>query len=94
MQSLYDCPECQGCRVVECYACGCEVDCEECDGTGLDPSKIDVAAFTRAANTLGHDSPSRSSWDWVEGGTVKGRRNETRTVAYEDFLLPAEAPPG
>jgi hypothetical protein len=90
MNNPYACPGCHGGRVVECYACGSEVGCDECGGTGLDASRIDVAAFARASETLQREE--RVTWDWVEDGVVRGRRNNARTLAYEDFLLPA--PPG
>jgi hypothetical protein len=90
MHDPYACPECQGHRVVECYACGHEVDCDVCDGTGLDGSRIDLDAFTRASEALQHEE--RVTWAWVEGGVVCGRRNSARTLAYEDFRLPAEEP--
>lgn len=32
------CPRCSGDGVYECPECGSEVDCTNCDGTGIDPN--------------------------------------------------------
>jgi hypothetical protein len=84
----YACPGCSGYRVIECYACGQETECDECRGSGLDSSRIDVNAFQAAAEVL--QDEEGCTWSWVEGGVVLGRRNKARTLAYADFLRPGK----
>ncbi len=34
MTDMVECPTCAGSGIDECHACGQNIDCEECEGTG------------------------------------------------------------
>ncbi len=48
MKSKYSCPECHGSKEVDCCECGHTVDCDACDGSGLNGELIDIKAFKKA----------------------------------------------
>lgn len=83
----YECPECHD-QPVECESCGQETECDVCGGAGLDISKIDVPAFEKA--NLALIDEGGASWSWIEfdgdKGTIVGRMNQHRGIAYADFL--------
>lgn len=88
----FACPECQG--TGECSCCGSEESCRECDGTGIDGSVVDVAAYQRACSELNEESRQAghcglscaaphpdSIWTHI------GRKNAFRAVLLKDFVL-------
>ncbi len=90
----YQCPECDGDGEEECYHCGNMMDCEACDGTGLDDSKIDVEAFKKAERSFNYNSEGQfiSSWDMVDsdGTTIGRQRADGAKLRYDQFLIDDE----
>lgn len=82
----FKCPRCAGSGDEMCFHCGSEVDCEDCQGTGLDISRIDVARFVAAENEqlVG----SGGTWALEENGMWVGRESDKGKLYYRDFLLP------
>jgi hypothetical protein len=84
MKGPYLCLECEGSGEGECLHCGSMVDCDDCDGTGLDNSRMDVAAFTAAEGEILNTGVS--TWSWIENGICLGRRSDSGiTLAHADF---------
>ena len=84
--SDFDCPECDGNGEVICSECGItEYDCDVCEGTGLDPAKIDVAAYAKdnEAFTKQHGR----SWEWIVDGQWLGRAAKGATLSIHPYLL-------
>lgn len=77
----YACPECRGNVEVRCYHCGGDMDCEACDGTGLDAEKIDLEAWDRETRRKGMTK------ELVEDGVYVGRANMngTEKLYYRDY---------
>ena len=83
MKNPYACPACDGKCVTHCPHCDSEIDCEECNGSGLDAAKIDVKSFLAAEMELRRRTGSTRPW--AEGEFIVGRRSKTETLAYADF---------
>ena len=81
----YACHKCDGEGVTSCDCCGGECECEACDGTGLDPSAVDVEAWRTAEREFSRRHGT--SWDWeVDDKTVGRAAPGDATLAYDDFL--------
>lgn len=83
MKNEFECYSCYGSGEAECPHCNQDMTCEECDGSGLDSERIDIAAFQSAAESLFEEE--KTSWAAVEDGAYVGRTNGKRTVYYRDF---------
>lgn len=91
-ESPYNCPACNGDGDVECQCCGCETECDECDGTGWDPEKIDIEAFKKAETALNKrvfgSGAMAGTYEWIENGVRLGRTSKNcGSVRASDFLL-------
>ena len=81
MNNPYACEFCSY-GTATCDCCGSDIDCEECEGTGLNDDLIDVEAFNNACDAAFVSVPS---WAWIENKAWLGRASNTVKVAYEDF---------
>ncbi len=82
------CQNCDGTGEVECECCGGNTACDECDGSGLDADRIDVAAFSKAHDELLRDS--HCTWGLRgDEGKVIGRCNDHGKIRYGDFAKEA-----
>lgn len=82
MKCKYACPDCAG-RGVEERECGAPHDCKPCLGSGLDPKRVDVAAYQAATANLLLAGPTRA---WIEGGELIGQWGNFGCVRITDFL--------
>ncbi len=97
MKMLFACPECRGQKEVECCECGSTVECDECNGSGLDNEIIDVKAFEAACHEAFNvpllkwkkgskkKRPPTATWALVENGTIIGRTNGEAKVPFAAF---------
>jgi hypothetical protein len=101
-ETPYPCPECDGTGETECACCGSEAECLGCDGTGLDPDRIDLGAWGAAVARF-RRQPGTTRWfaegqwrGWVREAEVIGLFGPQVAVvdrlAYEDFLKPKKEP--
>jgi hypothetical protein len=82
----FACPDCGGSGVAECRECGRDVDCDVCDGSGLDPDKIDLAAWLAADDAF--IRRHGTSWAWIVRGEWLGRMSPSgEALSYRRFAL-------
>jgi len=98
MNQPYACGQCRGERQVECACCGHLVDCDRCNGYGIDPAKVNLRAF-REAETACWKEFGGASWPLIETDEVVGRvGGETDhpkwLLRYADFPRFKPAPTG
>lgn len=84
----YRCEDCRGTGKMICCCCDQETECDVCAGTGLNDDVLDVTAFLEASDQLQQEE--KCSWDWIENGEIKGRRNKARTLAFAQFKREAK----
>lgn len=101
MKIKFACPECKGRKEVQCCECGSDIECEACNGSGLDTDIIDVQAFNAACREAFYGEQveikgalfkakqkkkkNRGSWNWIEGLEVIGRTNGEVSIPYAAF---------
>lgn len=81
----YACPECDGAGIVECPHCDQDMDCEVCDGSGLDHDRLDYCAYSVALNALAVTSGHKRPSPWVENGIQLGMQTGCGKVAFADY---------
>lgn len=79
------CNKCRGHGDVDCCECGSRIDCDNCNGTGYDPHKIDVDRW--AAESLKLTLETGKSSGIVEDGSIVGQTNGNRSLFVRDFAL-------
>lgn len=87
--SRFACHECSGEGSVDCCSCEQEVECDHCEGTGLDPDVIDLDLWRAAEEKLKTNERGAfvSTWAWIEGGEWVGRCHRGAGIRYEDYLI-------
>ena len=90
MTKKYQCLECRGRCEVECECCGSIVDCDECDGSGLNPEVIDIVAFRKAEADLLQRHGGTCAL--IQNGVEIGRRSFSESkpieaLLFSDFLI-------
>ena len=86
----FNCPECGGTGQVLCPRCEATMSvCAVCDGTGLNPTKINVASFRKDSEAF--RKQYGRSWNWIVDGKWLGREAPNgATLPIEPYLLSTE----
>lgn len=82
----YQCKECDGEGNYDCPHCGQDMQCEECEGFGLDADVVDIKAWNAALSKAVSDNHKSSSWDLRDRhGNVIGRQSDNWKLYYASF---------